>query len=816
MSIRRLLLCLALPSMSMAADLNVVPAVRSWSPAQGTLDASGIMIEVAPKHAAALQATAAVIREDLAALRSDRKPAGKPVTLLLTLDGADAARPESYTVSISDSITIGGTTPAAVFLGSRTVLQLLCQSTTLPTGSIHDWPDYKGRMLMLDVGRKPFPLPVLKDFLRMMAWYKMNELHLHLSDEAFGGTYAAFRVESKTFPGLASKDLFYTAADLRDLQDFAKARGIVITPEIDMPGHARCFTNYWPEITLKDYPNYMDVTHPKTVEVMKKLLDEMIPLFDAPDFHIGTDEYRVSGPRKEELHESFRQFINTMNTHVRSRGKNTRIWSGFEHMGGTTEIDPTVIIDMWETDDAKSAIAKGHKIINSNHGRTYIVPGAHYYGISRPGIYQGWEPWMVSDDASKNPGKDDPNLMGGKLHVWCDQGPTGWTLTETAETTLTGIHAFSEKLWGTKGSPDYAAFAARAAKTLPVPAVKVLDRLTGEKNGLILDLPGEVELKDESSVIPLTEAKNERADLESPWTLTMEIRRRSDTKGRGVIISSDLAEICANYSRQEEITVTDPNGKSGRKKISFQGISTLRAAGTRDGDGTPAKSHFAHDMAMSSNKQLPANEWATLTVVGEPGRNSIWLNGEKIGESNNQLVCPLRQLGGGAGESFVGSIRKLKVVNRALSPKEIGRLAGLDIPDNLAAGAKASATASDAAHGFTPELATDEDPKTRWSSGPTQAEQSLALDLGKSTSFNTVAIDWESAVPAEYRVELSRDGAKWVSVFTGEAKPGRTTASFPNIHASRVRIVMSKPLTEWGYSIHQVEVFSAEKPLLKQ
>lgn len=95
MCIRRLILCLALPSMSMAADLNVVPAVRSWSPAQGTLDASGIMIEVAPKHAAALQATAAVIREDLAALRSDRQPTGKPVTLLLTLDGADAARPES-------------------------------------------------------------------------------------------------------------------------------------------------------------------------------------------------------------------------------------------------------------------------------------------------------------------------------------------------------------------------------------------------------------------------------------------------------------------------------------------------------------------------------------------------------------------------------------------------------------------------------------------------------------------------------------------------------------------------------------------------
>ncbi|WP_035610795.1 family 20 glycosylhydrolase [Haloferula sp. BvORR071] len=820
MLIRNLLiLALALPlgAIGQVSDVaNIVPAVHSWKAAEGSLRVSAIALEAAPANAETLKPAAAAIREDLAALLGDSTRGGKPVTMLLALDTADPKRPEAYTVEITDKIVIRGTTPAAVFLGSRSVLQLLRQSSDLPKGTINDWPDYRGRMLMLDVGRKPYPLPALKDFIRLMAWYKMNELHLHLSDEAFGGTYTAFRVESKTFPGLAAKDLFYTAADLRDLQDFAKARGIVITPEIDMPGHARCFTNYWPEITLKDHPNYMDVTNPKTIEVMKQLLDEMIPLFDAPDFHIGTDEYRVDGPRKEELHESFRQFINTMNAHVRSRGKNTRIWSGFEHMGGTTEIDPTVIIDMWETDDAKGQIAKGHPIINSNHGRTYLVPGAHYYGISRSGIYQGWEPWMVSGDMTKNPAKDDPKLLGGKLHVWFDQGPTGWTLTEVGENTLSGIHAFSEKLWGTKGSADYPAFTKRAEKTLPVPAVTLLDRLPVGKEGVILDLPREVELKDESSMIPLPLAKAERADLESPWTLTMEIRRRGLSKGRGVILSSDLAEICANYSRQEEITETDPNGSKSKKKLTFQGISTLRAAGTREGDGTPGKTRVAHDTAKSSDKQLPDGQWATLTVVGEPGRNTIWLNGEKIAESGNQLVCPLRQLGGGAGESFVGTIRKLRVVNRALMPKEIGRAAGLDIPDNLAAGAKVTATVSDTAHGFTPELATDDDLKSRWSSGPTQAEQSLALDLGKAVAFNTVAIEWEAAVPADYRVEVSADGKQWKPVFTGAAQPGRTSASFPNTKGRQVRIVMSKPTTPWGYSIHNVEVLEAKSPAGKK
>lgn len=98
---------------------------------------------------------------------------------------------------------------------------------------------------------------------------------------------------------------------------------------------------------------------------------------------------------------------------------------------------------------------------------------------------------------------------------------------------------------------------------------------------------------------------------------------------------------------------------------------------------------------------------------------------------------------------MVGTIRKLRLVNRALNAREIGRAAGLEIPDNLAAGAKVTATASDTAHGFAPDLATDDDPKSRWSSAPTQAEQSLMLDLGKAVAFNTVAIDWQAGVAGE-------------------------------------------------------------------
>lgn len=783
---------------------GVVPAVQFWKPSGGTLDISSAGVTAAETAKDCTD----LVRHVNAELGNSNQP-GRNALIELTRQGADTSKPESYTLEIADKITIRSASPAGLFYGTRTLLQMARQTPKIPKGTVKDWPDYKQRMLMLDVGRKPFPLPVLKDYIRMMAWYKMNELHLHFSDEAFGGSYAAFRIQSDVFPGLASKDFSYSKKEIREIQDFARRYGVTITPEFDMPGHARCFTNYWPDTMLKGFPNYVDVTNPKTIENLKKLLDEMIPLFDAPDIHIGTDEYRVGD--RPDLHEAFRRFINTMNAHIRSKGKNCRIWSGFEHMKGTTEIDPTVIIDMWETDDAKSQIAKGHPIINSNHGRTYIVPGCHYYGINRQGIYQEWEPWMVSGDNAKNPAKDERKLLGGKLHVWCDQGPTGYNHQEIASLTLPGLQAFAEKLWGTKGSTDYAAFVKRCALTMPVPGVSVLDRLPAGSNGVLMDLPGEQFLKDANSTIPLPLAKAERGDLEYPWTLTFEARPSKNAgNNRGVILSSDLAEICAGSSTgaSTEVVTEFADGTKRHGKINTTGLGTVRLAGAPQGKD-PFSGYLTHDVSKFSGKCLPADTWTNVCIVGTEGRNTVYLNGEKIFESNNQMLCPLRWIGSKTGNSFIGGIRKLRVVNRALTHREIGRAAGLDIPENLAAGVEATASVSDSAHGLLPANLTDDTPASRWSSGGTQAEQWVSLDFRSSITFNTVAITWENAVPGSYQIQVSDDANQWKSVFTGDANPGRAAASFPDVKARHLRVMMSKPKTQWGYSIHEIEVMRA-------
>ncbi len=805
-----------------------VPAIQEWTGGEGDLPIPTADIVVDQKSAAQLQPIAQLFQQDLERLNLGRRaivlggvPAsGVHITLSLgelpVIEKHPAVAAEAYSIEIGNSVNIKGSTPAGVYYGTRTILQILAQNPSapmLPKGKIFDYPQLRQRMLMLDVGRKVFPYEVLLDYVQMMGWFKMNELHLHLSDEGFGGTYTGFRVESTTYPGLASKDCAYTKEQLRALQAAAHLRGITVTPEIDMPGHARVFTDYWPDLrNPKLSRDYLDVTNPATIERMKKLLDEMIPIFSAPDFHIGTDEYAVGGSAEDKamFHESFRQFINTMNAYVRSKGKNCRIWSGYEHMPGKTQIDPSVIIDMWETNDARAEIEQGHPVINSDQGRTYIVPGAHYYGVSNSGLYNGWEPWKFSGDPSKNPTPDDPHFLGGKLHVWNDQGPTGYTMTEIANLTEPSLMAISEKLWGRKGSKDYVEFEKRSAPLKTVPGVTVYDRISGRPaDGLVLSLPGEHTLN-ASSAEPLAYSGKPRANLEYPWTLTVQIQRTADTGDREVLLSSDLAEICTGFTRTEEQKVKDPaTGAEKKQKITKHGIGLIRAAGIPGED--PSKARAANDVSRVYADTPPLNQWTTLTIVGSKGHTTLYVNGKAAGEQNEQMVCPLATLGSKTGHSFAGKVKDLAIYDRALSAKEIGRMAGLDVPDNLAAGKPVTASASDTAYGLTPDKVTDEDLHSRWSSGVTRADQWLSIDLGAVKEINTVNIHWESAFPADYHVLVSQDGSTWSDVTSGAGCAGATEAKFKTVPARYVKIAMSKPTTGWGYSIFEVEVLKRKE-----
>ena len=155
--------------------------------------------------------------------------------------------------------------------------------------SIRDYPRYVHRGLMVDTGRRIFPVPLLKKVLDGMSFFKMSVMHFHISD------LGRFAVESKLYPKLTSySNGFFTQAEVKDLIEYAKDRGIRVVPEVDIPGHARGFFPLLAtgDITFCNSANIQIRNDPGNVSLntLKKLLTEMMDLFPDEMFHLGCDE----------------------------------------------------------------------------------------------------------------------------------------------------------------------------------------------------------------------------------------------------------------------------------------------------------------------------------------------------------------------------------------------------------------------------------------------------------------------------------------------------------------------------------------------
>ncbi|MCK0123779.1 family 20 glycosylhydrolase [Gelidibacter sp. F2691] len=532
---------------------------------------------------------------------------------------------------------------------TRTLLQLFSQDaykTQLPEGTLIDFPKYEKRMLMIDVARKFFTVDELKDFIRIMAWVKMNELHLHLSDNSWGG-YSAYRLESAKYPELTAKDGHYSWEEIQDLQDFAYSFGITITPEIDSPGHSLAFTNIRPDLKSPWLSaNYLDITNKDTYTFMEEILTEIIPHFSAPDFHLGTDEYRINSIKddslKHHIGDTFRKYINHFNKVVKAQGKNTRIWSGFENMPGDTKIDKDVIIDMWETSDAKDKSEQGYEMINSSHYYTYIVPGAPYYGVNNKFIYEAWTPEIFSDEKSQNLTNQSKGLLGSKLHIWNDLGPTGYSISEIARLVVPSIYVFSEKMWGTKAHATLDQFNSQLAALGKIPHITILDR-TYAKEQTVLSKKN-LAFRTTSHVA----TDNQLNTIEYPWSLEMTLNRTGASSGQEVLLSSKLATVYADLSHEF---------KDGKTTVTKTGIAIVRANQTEG--KSPLTSH--HPDVIVFDHSLAIGKDTKVKIIGEKNKTSLYIDGALIGSQNIQMVCPIEFIGSPSEPVFQGVLKDITV-----------------------------------------------------------------------------------------------------------------------------------------------------------
>ena len=469
----------------------VVPELTHWSGAPGSMKLSGIIV-VTNKN---LLKTAQELKSNYSLLfGSDLTITTKKAQdgdIVLAIKQDKNLGKEGYRLTIGKNCQISATSTTGAFWATQTILQMLQGQKDLPCGEAMDVPQYGMRGFMLDVGRKFFPISYLKNLIRIMAYHKMNTLQIHLNDNAFkyyfgndwSKTPGDFRLESDTYPGLASKDGHYTKAEFIDLQKFAESLGVNIIPEIDSPAHVLAFTHYKPSLGSKEFGmDHFNIDNPEVYTFMDKLFDEYLsgkdPVFRGKYVNIGTDEYNNS---TEELREKFRAYTNHYLELIKKYGKTPVLWGALNFAPGKTPVSPKgAIMGMWSDYMAKAADMKadGWTMICMPDIWVYIVPLADYYHDFLPteDIYNNWTPAKFGDTTLV---EKDPQIAGGMFALWNDLYGNGVTVHDAHVRILPVLQAMAVKCWtGKQTSVPYSTFESKRQLLAEAPGVNELGKVS--------------------------------------------------------------------------------------------------------------------------------------------------------------------------------------------------------------------------------------------------------------------------------------------------------------------------------------------------
>ena len=481
----------------------VIPELRQWQGADGmaTITSKSKVVYVNDELAGVAEAMA----EDYGLLFGKKlktQAASKAAkgSIIMTLTDDKELGDEGYTIEINDAVAITANTTTGIYWATRTLLQILEQyeGTNLPKGTIRDWPDYALRGFMIDCGRKYIPLDYLKAYTKIMAYYKMNTLQVHLNDNGFkqyfgndwDKTYAAFRIESELFPELTAKDGYYGKEEFRQFQKDAAKIGVNIIPEIDVPAHSLAFTHFRKELGTEKYGmDHLDLYNPNVITFLDSLFTEYLegedPVFVGKQVHIGTDEY--SNAEKETV-EKFRAFTDHYIRLVESFDKQACVWGALTHAKGDTPVKAdNVIMHCWYNGYADPTEMKkqGYKLVSIPDGSVYIVPAAGYYYdyLNLSYLYHTWNPSVIGNRKFE---AGDPAILGGMYAVWNDVAGNGISVDDIHHRCYPGLQAISTATW----SPTYRAvpfeeFNHKRTLLSEAPGVNELNRFPGQPGSVV-------------------------------------------------------------------------------------------------------------------------------------------------------------------------------------------------------------------------------------------------------------------------------------------------------------------------------------------
>lgn len=567
-----------------------------------------------------------------------------PGDFVLSLSADKKLGEEGYAIKITDRVAISAPTPIGLYWSTRTLLQLAEQNQerSLPQGTIRDYPDYPLRGFMIDCGRKFIPMAYLQDLVKIMAYYKMNTLQVHLNDNGFkqyfehnwDKTYAAFRLESETYPGLTARDGSYSKKEFIDFQKQAASNFVEIIPEIDVPAHSLALTHYKPEIGSKEYGmDHLDLFKPETYEFVDALFKEYLegdnPVFVGKRVHIGTDEYSNA---KKDVVEKFRAFTDHYIRFVEGFGKQAVVWGALSHAKGDTPVkSENVVMNAWYNGyaDPATMIKDGYQLISIPDGLVYIVPKAGYYYdyLNEPYLYKEWTPAHIGKAVFD---EKHPSILGGMFAIWNDHVGNGISVKDIHHRIFSPLQTLSVKMWtGAQTGIPYETFNEKRALLSEAPGVNQLARI-GKKPELVYE---------RSTVAPGS--------------------------------TSDYPEIGYNYTVSFDIT--------GAKES--EGTELFRSPNAVFYLSDPIRGMmgFARDGYLNTFPyKVNPGEKATIQIEGDNCSTTLRVNGKVVDEMNTQklyfnagkdsmnyvrtLVFPLEKAG-----NFNSKVQNLKVYNYCVS-----------------------------------------------------------------------------------------------------------------------------------------------------
>ena len=429
------------------------------------------------------------------------------------LGSDEALGREGYELTVGpDSVSLKAAHASGLFYGVQTLRQLLAlrpapgnaaapsAGWAIPVGHVLDRPRLRWRGMLLDCGRHFMPKEVIKRYINLLAYHKLNVLHWHLTEDQ------GWRIEVKKYPRLTevgawrkvTRDSeqprqdgsagasparyggFYTQDDVREIVAYAKSRYVTVVPEIELPGHCQAALAAYPELSCTggrfevstQWGVHEDVYcagNDKVFEFLEGVLSEVIELFPSEYIHIGGDEVpktrwkacpncqaRIKAEGLKDVYELQSWFIRRIEKFLNSKGRRLIGWDEILEGG----LAPNATVQSWRgMDGAVAAAANGHDVISSPTSHCYLdyaqgrgVDEPHFMGFLPLERCYEFEPIppQLSDEQARH-------VLGLEGNVWTEHAPPELVDRQA----FPRLCALAEVAWSPKEGRDWDDFQRR-------------------------------------------------------------------------------------------------------------------------------------------------------------------------------------------------------------------------------------------------------------------------------------------------------------------------------------------------------------------